>query len=209
MSLVVKAGGALALIAGVVVAAIIGVQLVGGGATASGPEDTYTGPEPIRSMQIVEEREIDDGTGVKRQSAVLNIDTLPAPEVPQTKPDAFGVLLSVDEDGLTIGTGSIELDLEVTILQGGDPDRQIVLSHDGPDLKVVLTPDTAIFRENTEMPGRDLGAAVFQSGRIVVQQIVSPVDSIDGLGGNIEVQVWGTEQGDVLVAEVLVYREIT
>ena len=199
----------MALVAGVVVAVIIGIQLAGGGATASGPEDTYTGPEPIRQMQIVESREVDDGTGVKSQTVVLNIDTLPAAEVPQTKPDAFGVLLSVDEDGLTIGTGSIELDLEVTVLNGQEPDEQIVLSHDGPEVKVVLTPDTVLFREDTEMPGRDIGEAVFQSGRIVVQQIVSSVDSIDGLGKNVEVQVWGTEQGGVLVAEVLVYREVT
>ena len=53
------------------------------------------------------------------------------------------------------------------------------------------------------------GDTVFQSGRIVIQQIVSPVDSLDGLSGNVEVQVWGTEQGGALVAEVLVYREIT
>ena len=70
-----------------------------------------------------------------------------------------------------------------------------------------------MFREDTEMPGHDIGDTVFQSGRIVIQQIVSPVDSLDGLGdglgGNVEVQVWGTEQGGALVAEVLVYREIT
>ena len=119
------------------------------------------------------------------------------------------MLLSVDEDGLTIGTGSIQLELEVTVLKGQEPDEQIVLSHDSPEVKVVLTPDTALFREDTEMPGRDLGDAVFQSGRIVVRQIVSPVDSLDGLGKNVEIQVWGTEQGVVLVAEVLVYREIT
>ena len=53
------------------------------------------------------------------------------------------------------------------------------------------------------------GDTVFQSGWIAIQQIVSPVDSLDGLGGNVEVQVWGTEQGCALVAEVLVYREIT
>ena len=209
MRIAVRAGGALALVAGVVVAVIIGIQLVGQSATASGPEDTYTGPEPIRQMQIVEHREIDDGTGVKSQKVVLNIDTLPAAEVPQTEPDAFGVLLTVDEDGLTIGTGSINLELEVLVLNGQEPDRQIVLSHDGPKLKVVFTPDTALFREDTEMPGHDIGDTVFQSGRIVIQQIVSPVDSLDGLGKNVEVQVWGTEQGDTLVAEVLVYREIT
>ena len=209
MRIAVKAGGALALVAGIVVAVIIGVQLVGQSATASGPEDGYTGPEPIRRMKIVQHREIDDGTGVKSQTVVLNIDTLPAPEVPQTRPDAFGVLLSVDEDGLTIGTGSINLELELTVVNGQEPDTQIVLSHDGPELKVVITPDTVLFREDTEMPGRDIGDAVFQSGRIVIQQIVSPVDSLEGLGKNVEVQVWGTERDDALVAEVLVYREIT
>ena len=209
MTIALRAGGAVALVAGIVVAVIIGVQLVGQSAGASGPGETYTGPEPIRQMQIVERRQIDDGTGVKSQTVVLDIDTLPAAEVPQTKPDAFGVLLSVDEDGVTIGTGSIELDLEVTVLDGQEPDRQIVLSNDGPEVKVVLTPDTLLFREDTEMPGHDIGDTVFQSGRIVIQQIVSPVDSLDGLGGNVEVQVWGTEQGGALVAEVLVYREIT
>jgi hypothetical protein len=209
MRIAVRAGGALALVAGIVVAVIIGIQLVDQSATASGPEDSYTGPEPIRQMQIVQNREIDDGTGVRSQSAVISIDTLPAAEVPQTKPDAFGVLLSVDADGVIIGTGSIDANLEVTVQKGQEPERQVVLGHDGPELRVVLTPDTALFREDTEMPGRDLGDAVFQSSRVVIQQVVTPVDSIEGLGANVEVQVWGTEQGDVLVADVLVYREIT
>ena len=209
MKIAVRAGGALALVAGIVVAVIIGVQLVGQSAVASGPEDTYTGPEPIRQMQIVESRQIDDGTGVESQTVVLNIDTLPAMEVPQTKPDAFGVLLSVDGDEVTIGTGSIMMELEVTQLKGEEPDRKVVLSNDGTEVKVVLTQDTMLFREDTEMPGEDMGDAVFQSGRIVIQQIVSSVDTIDGLGKNIEVQVWGAERDGVLVAEVLVYREIT
>ncbi len=56
MTIAVRVGGALALVAGIVVAVIIGVQLVGQSTTASGPEDTYTGPEPIWQMKIAVER---------------------------------------------------------------------------------------------------------------------------------------------------------
>jgi hypothetical protein len=66
---------------------------------------------------------------------------------------------------------------------------------------VVLTPDTLIYRDVT-----DLSIPPDQEGgeREIVQQ-VRQVDSADDVTGNLELEIWGERRGDRIVATVLVY----
>ena len=45
-----------------------------------------------------------------------------------------------------------------------------------------------------------------ESGEQVVQQKLQPVDSLEEVGENTELEVWGERRGDRVVAEVVVYR---
>ena len=78
------------------------------------------------------------------------------------------------------------------------------LTADGPEIEVVVTHDTVIYREETEEPGG--GGGDVKGGEYTVQQVVRQVDSLEELGKNTEVMAWGDRKGDRVVAEILVYR---
>jgi hypothetical protein len=82
----------------------------------------------------------------------------------------------------------------------------INLSSDGPEIEVVVTRDTVIYSDETDIHGGELGSR--ESGEKTIQQVIKPVDSLDEIGPNTELQVWGERRGDRLVAEVLVYRVV-
>jgi hypothetical protein len=124
----------------------------------------------------------------------------PAPELPQTPADARGTFVRREDRSIYVGTG------QITFAAGGGAGQsgpQTSSSSDGPIVEVVVNQDTEVFRDTTEMPG------IGQSGGVQeVQQTVEP-GSIDDIGENSIVQVWGRKTGDRIVAEVLVYSQPT
>ena len=83
----------------------------------------------------------------------------------------------------------------------GQETTNLIPSTDGPQLEVVITPDTIIYRDVTDLtipPDQESGE------REIVQQ-VRQVESSDDVNGNLELEVWGERRGDRIVATVLVY----
>ena len=72
-------------------------------------------------------------------------------------------------------------------------------------VEVVVTPDTIIYRDETEIPVGEPGE---QSGERTIQQVVKLIHSLEEVGKNFELQVWGERRGDRVVAEVLVYKSL-
>ena len=165
---------------------------------------------PTKHLSI--ERVIDDGSGPVAQSTDLTITTEPSKLLPQSDPMACGIFLGVNGDDVTLGVGSVEVELqnEVTmdLLNGRDTDRNVTVNHTGPEANVVITADTTIYRDDTERFDYDLDGDLPPSGTIAYQQELTQVDSLEGLSGNYDIQVWGAEGADGVVADVLVYREI-
>jgi hypothetical protein len=147
-----------------------------------------------RVMEIM----ADDGSG----PVPYRIRFAPAPELPDRPAEVGGIFLRRQDDSLFVGTGAIIADVEVN---GDTGEEQFSLSHDGPEVEVVVTHDTAIFHDVTEFSPVDLPQD--ESGESVVQQRVKPVDSLEAVGANTELQVWGERRGDRVVAQVLVYRQ--
>ena len=94
------------------------------------------------------------------------------------------------------------------LVNGRDSDRSVSVNHTGPEANVVITADTTIYRDDTERVDYDPDGDLPPSGAITLQQELTEVDSLDGLSGNYEVQVWGAEGANGVVADILVYREI-
>ena len=210
MRLLALMGGSMTLVAGLLVAVFMGVQLLSSSSQAVGPA---TGPddgdsEAIRVMEIAVEKVMDDGSGPVSSSVAIKIKTMPAPELPDSKPVTVGVLVDSDADGIIVGTGSIEADLRVEIKHGEDPVRDVTLSHSGPEVNVIVNSDTVFYREVTDIPNFEDFQGDIPDGEITIQQEVVLVGSLDGIsdGDAVEVQVWGEQQGDDLVADVVVYR---
>ena len=127
---------------------------------------------------------------------------LPAPELPDEPSAAFGILLSREDNTLRVGTGNIDLEVDIEVdPETGQESASLTPSTDGPELEVVLTPDTLIYRDVTDQsipPEQESGE------REIVQQ-VRPVESSDEITGNLELEIWGERRGDRIVATVIVY----
>ena len=127
---------------------------------------------------------------------------LPALELPDEPSAAFGVLVSREDNTLLVGTGNIDLEVDVEV--DGDTGQEtttLIPRTDGPQLEVIITPDTIIYRDVTDLtipPDQESGE------REIVQQ-VRQVESSDDVNGNLELEVWGERRGDRIVATVLVY----
>jgi hypothetical protein len=80
------------------------------------------------------------------------------------------------------------------------------LSNDGPEVEVVVTRDTMLYEEVTEQPTPDQFP---ESGEMVIPQELQPLDSLpEDLGNNVELQVWGEQSGDRIIAGVFVFRVV-
>jgi hypothetical protein len=142
---------------------------------------------------------IDDGTG----PVSLRISIEPASELPDRPAEASGVFVRRQDNSIFVGTGDIELDVEVN---GNTGERVVNLSHSGPEIEVVVTRDTNIYRDETEISPGAPGSR--KSGEMTIQQVIRPADSLEQMGENIELEVWGEKRGDRVVADVLVFRVV-
>lgn len=156
------------------------------------PEPASTGGSG-RTIQIV----TDTGSG----PVPMNVHFEPAPELPDRPAEVAGVFLRRQDNSLFVGTGAIELQVEVN-----NDERVAKLSSDGPEVEVVLTRDTIVYKETTEWSLSEEDTS--KGGEKVIPQTVTRTELPEDLGGNIEMQVWGTKRGDRVTAEVVVYREV-
>lgn len=126
-------------------------------------------------------------------------------ELPDAPADADGIFVSRDGDTLTLGTGSIEVEIEVEQVNDQEPVEAVSAVHSGPDVAVVVTDDTIVYRDTTPHP--EPTRAELEAGTMTMQRTVT-AGSLDDLGNNTLVQVWGHYDGDTLIADVLVYESI-
>lgn len=167
---------------------------------ATGREVTTEKKSSRRRPLRVIENVMDVGNG----PVSVKVTTMPAPELPDAPSDVHGVFVSREDNSITVGTGAIELNLDIRQTPGGAIEPNVSLTADGPEIEVVVTHDTVIYREETEEPGGSGGDV--KGGEYAVQQVVRQVDSLEELGKNTEVIAWGEQRGDRVVADILVYR---
>ncbi len=126
----------------------------------------------------------------------VQIQTIPAKELPQTPADADGIFDHRQDNSIFVGTGQAQIMVQ--------PDRggqvQTASSHTGPIAEVVVTPQTTVYRDVTMGQFNDHPA----SGSIKVRQVLEP-GSLDEIGQDSFVAAWGNKTGERIIAAVLVY----
>jgi hypothetical protein len=147
-------------------------------------------PEPSGKVIV-----LDNGSGPVR------ITFADAPETPDEPPTVFGLFVRRQDNSLYVGTGTIEVSVEVV-----NDEVQVNAANDGPDIEVVVTGDTILYEDITEMPV--IGPEDAERGELVVQRAVKQVDSLEGVTDNMEIRVWGQQSGERVIADVLVYEAI-
>jgi hypothetical protein len=173
------AGGVLVLVAVLAGAAFVGGRLLNAPTQVSSGGD---GPMIVTSK----------GGGARTFS---KLDMEPAKELPTTSPDVNGLYQRRADSSIFIGTGKIQVMAQVS--QGGAV--SMTSNYDGPVVEVVVTHDTTIYRDVT-MKQFDGPPPDGQK----LQQVVEP-GSIDEIGENSTVVVWGDKRGERIVARVLMY----
>ncbi|MCA9921354.1 MAG: hypothetical protein KC421_03225 [Anaerolineales bacterium] len=153
---------------------------------------------PVGEGRVIQSVQVEnDGSPVSVRTTIL-----PAPELPQTESAAFGILKQREDNSLMIGTGDIELSVDVEVDGAtGRETTSVVPSTSGPKLEVVITRDTIIYRDVTDLTAD----APTESGEREIVQQVRQIDSLDDLPDNAEIEVWGERSGDRIVADVLVF----
>ena len=140
-----------------------------------------------------------DGSG----TVIVGVHVEPHPDLPDREPEAAGVFVRQEDNSMFVGTGDVQISVGIDSSTG---ERSSAINHSGPEVEVVVAHDTIIYRDDTEMPGLDDISK--ESKSVTVPQEITQMDSLDDIGDNCEVQVWGRQQGDRVIAEVLVYRVV-
>ncbi len=126
----------------------------------------------------------------------FKLDIEPAKEIANLGAPLFkGVFVRQADNSIFVGTGAVKM--LATKDQGGNVSAST--SYDGPVVETVVTHDTTIYRDVTMKQFNGQPPAGQK-----VQQVLEP-GTIDEIGANSMVQVWGTQNGDRAVANVLVY----
>jgi len=138
--------------------------------------------------------------GVFQASVKLNVT--PAEELPVEEPTLRGLLARREDDKLFVGQA--KGGMMVAVAKGDSGERQISGPEiDGPLTEVVVTHDTILYRDDTFAD-----QSKFEIGEEVnLQQIVVP-GTLDELGENSSITVWGKKVGDRIVADVLLYSSM-
>jgi hypothetical protein len=110
-----------------------------------------------------------------------------APEVPASPPETRGLFIGRSDDTITIGTGNI---MAISRL----PEDPLEYTFDGIEVDVLVMNRTKLYEDITE----------FTPGQESVQQQVRELENLDMLGEGATVEVWGTREGDRIVAETMV-----
>ncbi len=171
---------------------IVLIALIGGAAYVGGQllAQQQAQPQAASGAQM---RISTDGKGTQMYS--LDIDR--APELPETAPlFKGGVFVRRSDNSVFIGTGAVKMEAQKK------PDGTVAMStsYDGPIVEIVFTHSTTVYRDVTM---KSYAGAPPQSGQ-KIPQVLEP-GSIDEIGENSTVQVWGERNGDRAVANVVVY----
>lgn len=127
----------------------------------------------------------------------FRVNVIPAEELPKTQPEVIGPFAERKDN--TIVVASIPMKTAGGGVVAGPGSR--VDGESGPKVEVVVTNETIIYRETTEL-GRPPSAT---SGEVETIQQTVEESTLDDLNSQSLVTVWGRKSGDRIIAEVFLY----
>ena len=176
--------GAVALVVLLVAAAFVGGQLLNTEVAGASPLQMVTGLAGIES-----------GANAPGMQSTFEMAMEQAKEIPQTEPDVAGLLARRGDKSIFITTGTVVMTV------GANPDGTLSVNGtaDGPEVEVVI-PHTAQVYVDTTGSTR---AGASQAGE-TIRQTVEP-GTVDEIGKNSMVSVWGERRGDRVIAHTVLY----
>jgi hypothetical protein len=137
----------------------------------------------------------------------FSIEMIPASELPETEPEARGSFVERKDNTIVIQEDSMEMGKGGVVVQVGPGEGSGPVTSggpgggDGPKVEVVITNETVIYRDATEMvPPSELNETN------TIQQVVEE-GTLDDLTSDSMVMVWGRKNGDRIIADMIVYSQ--
>lgn len=129
-----------------------------------------------------------------------NFQMTPAPELPTTPADLTGSVAQINGQSIMVsqrnGRG---------FRPGATPDAAQAASTPLPDVEVIVTGSTVIYKDTTQRPDFQNGQP--PSGPVTIQQQVT-ASSLGEIPANSRVTVWGDRNGNQITAKVIVYSQL-
>jgi len=137
------------------------------------------------------------GLGGKGDIVSFAIDVIPAEELPKTPPEVAGLFVERKDNTIVVASVSLESGKGgVAVGAGSRVDLE-----SGPKVEVVVTNETTIYRETTDLGG----PPDMKSGETKTIQQTVEESTLDELNSQSMVTVWGRKSGDRIIADVLFY----
>jgi hypothetical protein len=133
----------------------------------------------------------------------ISVQITPAPELPTTRATLIGSFAERKDNSIFVASAPLEGGKGGVVVAvdagGGDNGEPSISSNapDGPKVEVVISNETVIYLENT-----DMGEPNPNETNKVIQQTVTE-GSLDDLTTQSFVSVWGRKSGDRIIAEVV------
>lgn len=181
------------ILLGLGVVALLAI-LVGGGFTAVQLMAAQGGEADLPPGAMVFEDVMDDGTG---NPVTVKTVILPASELPTRPSEVAGVLVRQEDNSYFVGTGNVSVSINVV-----NGETSTALDHSGPEIEVVANRDTQFYRDVTEV-----SFTAGESKEQTLQQEVMSVDQPEEMPDGANMQVWGEQRGDRVIANIIVYGE--
>lgn len=141
----------------------------------------------------------------ERTAGEVRVTFADSDELPDRPEDAFGVYTGHDGSSLTFGTGAIEVEVGVDVVNDEEPVTTVNASYSGPEERVIFTSETQFLKDTTARP--EITTEDIEAGSLIVQRTVE-AGSANELGENMIIRVWGHEDDGQLIADVVVYEPI-
>jgi hypothetical protein len=123
-------------------------------------------------------------------------------ELPAGGESVLGVFMAKEDDLITIGTGSIEVEVAVEVVNDEDPVRTVRVSHSGDPVEVKVSVDTVVYADITPRP--EISDSDLEAGSKRVTRVLTP-GSLEEIEEGMVLRVWGSLADGVVTADVLVY----
>ena len=134
----------------------------------------------------------------------FEIQLLPAEELPKTDPEVTGSFVERNDNTIVLASAAMETGgggVVVDSASSEEGDEESLTSKEmpsGPQVEVVVTSETVIYRDTTDF-------SQAHSGENTRLQETVGEGTLDDLNSESMVRVWGRRSGDRVIAEILYY----
>jgi hypothetical protein len=126
-------------------------------------------------------------------------------ELPAADPAVLGVYVGRSGSTLNLGTGQIEVTVDVEQINDQEPITTANAGYSGDEVDIVFTDNTIFYKDTTEESHID--RAEIEAGELTVTRTLE-AGSADEIGENTVVRAWGTMVDGQLVADIIVYEPV-